>query len=334
MVVIRLRFSTADLRRITIAPRPDALFETALSVRLLLGTPTAGRGRRAGVARWHRAMNGTPVSRAGVLAELVRRADYVPDFLLQPTAPGFRDAVESVHEAPAPRLHEDVSRLVEPSGAARDAPGPRAGADRRLRELAEGSPRARDALVRDLHRYHDASIAGLWPHVSAAAAVDRGLRAEMLLRGGVDALLTTLVPSWRWQPPTLHVPSRSAYDVPLCGRGLLLVPSFFATAPFLGYHPDQPTVLVYPLHEGAGAAGPSADALAPLLGRTRAAVLAALRTPASTTALAERTGISLASASQHAAVLREARLIATERTGTAVLHTLLPLGRALLDGTP
>ncbi|MET8897426.1 ArsR/SmtB family transcription factor [Streptomyces albogriseolus] len=330
--MIRLHFSAADLRRVVLAPRPDALFETALSVRLLLGAPTVHRGRRAGVARWQHAMRGNPVSRAGILAELVRRDDYLPDFLLQPNASGFSDAVESAHALPASRLRQDLGQLLGRPGDMGKRNGPRPDGVRRLRELAEGSTRGRDAFARDLHTYHGSSIAGLWPHVTTSAAADRTLRAEMLLRGGVDALLTTLAPSWRWQPPVLHLPSSSTYDVPLCGRGLLLVPSFFATRPFLGYHPDEPTVLVYPMNDGADATEVSAGALAPLLGRTRAAVLAALRTPATTTALAERTGTSLASASQHAAVLRNAGLISTERTGTAVLHTLRPLGQALLDG--
>lgn len=333
MAVIRLHFSAADLRRVTIAPRPDAMFETALSVRLLLTAPPVRNGRRAGMLQWQRAMSGTPVSRAGMLAELVRRDDYLPDFLLQPGASCFSDAVDSVHATPAPRLQQDLARLTEPAEAVRGRGGRSPSADRQLRELAQGSPRGRDALVRDLRDYHASSLTEFWPRIAAAATADRSLRAEMLLRGGVDALLTTLAPTWRWQPPTLHLPSRSSFDVPLCGRGLLLVPSFFATRPFVGYHPDEPTVLVYPMHDG-DTAEVSLDALAPLLGRTRAAVLAALRTPATTTALAERTGISLAGASQHAAVLRNAGLICTERTGTAVLHALLPLGRALLDGNP
>ncbi|MEV1178870.1 winged helix-turn-helix domain-containing protein, partial [Nonomuraea sp. NPDC049784] len=68
--------------------------------------------------------------------------------------------------------------------------------------------------------------------------------------------------------------------------------------------------------------------------RTRAAVLATLRAPATTTSVAERVGISLGSASQHTTVLRNAGLISTTRTGGAVLHTLTPLGQALLHSGP
>jgi DNA-binding transcriptional ArsR family regulator len=70
--------------------------------------------------------------------------------------------------------------------------------------------------------------------------------------------------------------------------------------------------------------------LADLLGRTRAAVLGAVADGPSTSELARRLGISVASASQHAATLRQAGLIDTHRAGPSVLHTLTPLGADLL----
>jgi len=44
-----------------------------------------------------------------------------------------------------------------------------------------------------------------------------------------------------------------------------------------------------------------------------------------------RVGISLAAASQHASVLRDAGLITTHRQGSAVLHVLTPPGTELLQ---
>jgi hypothetical protein len=38
----------------------------------------------------------------------------------------------------------------------------------------------------------------------------------------------------------------------------------------------------------------------------------------------------VASASEHAAVLRRARLLITQRIGRSVLHSLTPLGQALV----
>jgi DNA-binding transcriptional ArsR family regulator len=71
-------------------------------------------------------------------------------------------------------------------------------------------------------------------------------------------------------------------------------------------------------------------ALAALVGRNRAAALGAIADGCTTTELAERVGISLAAASQHASVLRGAGLIASRRQGSAVLHVLTPLGAELL----
>jgi DNA-binding transcriptional ArsR family regulator len=152
--------------------------------------------------------------------------------------------------------------------------------------------------------------------------------------GGVDALLATLAPHWHWDPPVLRVPSHWAFRAELCGRGLRLLPSYFAETAMIVHDQAEPTVLVYPIPAAAAdapGAGPGADGdgLGALLGRTRAAVLRALRSPAGTTALAERTGISPASASEHAAVLRRTGLVTTARVGGGIVHTLTPLGEAL-----
>ncbi|MGH3196542.1 MAG: ArsR/SmtB family transcription factor, partial [Streptosporangiaceae bacterium] len=72
------------------------------------------------------------------------------------------------------------------------------------------------------------------------------------------------------------------------------------------------------------------DNLATLIGPTRAAVLRALREPHGTATLAGAVGISAASASEHAKVLRDACLIETRREGRSVRHSLRPLGRTVL----
>lgn len=340
--MIRLHFTAADLCRITLAPAANALSETVLSVRAAL-RPGPRPGARDGLGRgagpsyrprpaaraWHRSLPGGAVARAGVLAELIGEDGFVPDFLLQPAASGFADGLEAALATPAERLALDLG-IPEVSGWN----GGLARPGRWAHELAQGSPAAARALLDDTRRFFESSVEPLWPRIRRDALADRALRSEMLLRGGVDALLTTLGTTWRWQAPTLHLPSASSYDIPLCGRGLLLVPSWFATGPMVMYRPEAATVLVYPLYDSGDAApsGERPEALAALLGRTRARILALLRSPATTSALAERASVSLAAASQHAAVLRGAGLVDTVRTGTAVLHSLTPLGHALLAG--
>ncbi|MEU8191559.1 winged helix-turn-helix domain-containing protein, partial [Micromonospora carbonacea] len=78
-------------------------------------------------------------------------------------------------------------------------------------------------------------------------------------------------------------------------------------------------------------AGAGRDALAALLGRTRAAVLEATDAGCTTGEVARRLRISPAAASQHATVLRNAGLLVSHRDRNTVLHTLTPLGRAILD---
>ncbi|MFE5945719.1 ArsR family transcriptional regulator [Streptomyces sp. NPDC056480] len=332
--MIRLHFTAADLRRITLAPAANALSETVLSLRLGLRTGSRRGARvRTAARQWHESLPGGAHVRAGVLAELLTEDAFVPDFLLQPAAHDFAEALESAASTPLERLALDLG-IPEASGwnGGLGRPG------RWAHDLAHGVPAASAALIDDTRGYFRTAIEPLWPRIRSDALTDRALRAEMLLRGGVDALLTTLGTTWNWQPPTLHLPSASTYDIPLCGRGLLLVPSWFATGPMVMYRPEAATVLVYPLYDdgaGAGRADGSPErpeALAALLGRSRAQVLALLRSPATTTALAERAALSLAAASQHAGVLRGAGLITTVRTGTSVLHSLTPLGASLLAG--
>jgi DNA-binding transcriptional ArsR family regulator len=51
----------------------------------------------------------------------------------------------------------------------------------------------------------------------------------------------------------------------------------------------------------------------------------------STGEVARRLHISAAAASQHTTVLRNAGLLVSRRDRNSVLHTLTPLGRAMLD---
>jgi DNA-binding MarR family transcriptional regulator len=75
-----------------------------------------------------------------------------------------------------------------------------------------------------------------------------------------------------------------------------------------------------------------ADPLGRLLGTTRAVVLRRLAEPGrhTTTALGRHAGISTSSASEHAATLRAAGLVNSDRAGGAIVHQLTPLGVHLL----
>jgi DNA-binding transcriptional ArsR family regulator len=108
--------------------------------------------------------------------------------------------------------------------------------------------------------------------------------------------------------------------------------------------PDASPILHVPVTLDAGAlrglwdppgGATGRSSLDALLGRTRAAVLDAVAAgPCTTSELARRAGVSVPSASEHAAVLRDADLIDTRRVGKAVRHAVTTLGASLLDRGP
>lgn len=125
----------------------------------------------------------------------------------------------------------------------------------------------------------------------------------------------------------------------LGGRGLLLVPSAFASdVPVTITEPPWQPTLIYPargvatLWESGGERTPKA--LAAVIGQTRAALLAELDAPRSTTDVARLLGITPGGASQHVGALRAAGLVAGRREGRSVLYVRTPLADALVAGGP
>jgi DNA-binding transcriptional ArsR family regulator len=196
-----------------------------------------------------------------------------------------------------------------------------------------------------MDRYRTLALAPYWSRIQAAVDADRTRRARALLDGGVEGLLASLRPTMRWDAGVLEVLDYpDTRELHLDGRGLLLVPSFFcARTPVALLDPALPPVLVYPVDrlgglvpEPGNGAGPASatggrEALAALLGRTRAAVLEATDDGCTTGEVARRLRISPAAASQHTTVLRNAGLLVSHRERNTVLHTLTPLGRAVLE---
>ncbi|WP_326953684.1 ArsR/SmtB family transcription factor [Amycolatopsis sp. NBC_01286] len=100
-------------------------------------------------------------------------------------------------------------------------------------------------------------------------------------------------------------------------------------------HTSTQTTVRYPAR-GRGAiwtAGtrPPPGSTVRLLGRARAGLLEALRSPATTTDLARALGVTPSAVSQHLGVLRDSGLVERERSGRQVLYLVTALGTALLD---
>jgi DNA-binding transcriptional ArsR family regulator len=320
--VLRIHFTPEDLRRLHVASTPDPLWEIASSLHRLQTT----QGRWA-YADWHRdtraTLAGTPLGAAvrRLLVPLLPRARYLPDFLTPAeSADGLDRGLAAIIDTRPTRVAHELSLLRSSSGAPTWAP--------RLVERP-----AREELAKILRAYHDAVIAPHHDRMHAEITGERAQRAHEVLDTGVDGLLSGLSPAMRWHPPVLHVDYVEDRDLYLAGRGLRLVPTYFCwQSPVSMADPQLRPVLIYPLHHNRPPAPvrPADASLAALLGRTRAAALRSVASGATTSELARCLGISPATATHHTTVLRDSGLTTSRRVGNTVLHTLTPLGAALL----
>ena len=257
-----------------------------------------------------------PPASASHLLELVPAHGNVPDFLAPEGANSLEEALDVVTSTPDRLLRSDVATLTHRA------------ASPWILDLADGCVRARTELASSMRDYHDQVVSPLWPAIEHVIETDLRFRAWQLAAKGVAETVDGLHPAIRWRDGVIEVDGPLDADVELAGRGLQLMPSLW-TRPAFTAHWTQPT-LVYPLGRFAWMAPTASeshgDPLAAVLGTTRARVLRALADGHTTSGLARVLGISLASASTHAGVLRDAGLVTSRRQGQSVRHTLTSLG--------
>ncbi|GIF18166.1 DNA-binding transcriptional ArsR family regulator [Actinoplanes tereljensis] len=322
--MLRIIFTPEDIGRVRIANEPDPMWETVFSV-FRLQRP--GPAPIFGPWREH-AVRAARRPDLDILIPLIR-GRYYPDFLTPAEGrQGMADGIEALLSTPKTRLMQDMvelSRLGEPTPSW-------------MRKLAEGDRPVLQRLAAAMKSQYQAVVAPFWAEAQAHIEADRSRRARALLDDGYEGLLDSFRPIMRWDSPVLEVETPFEQTVELDGRGLWLVPSYFSWGqPDVLRDPALPPVLVYPVpRDPALIAGrpTSGAAVSALIGQTRTSVLESIGDGSTTSELARRVGVSAASVSQHTAVLREARLIHTSRVGKAVLHTITPLGAALLGDHP
>jgi DNA-binding transcriptional ArsR family regulator len=195
------------------------------------------------------------------------------------------------------------------------------------------------AIAAELRQAHDRLIAPHWPRLRAVLEADIAYRAKQLVAGGAARLFADLHPDLSWHDGQLTL---SGDDRPPTGRppgGLVLSPVVFGPPwVMIKLHTTTQTTLRYPAR-GVGTlwtAGtrPTPGSTVRLLGRRRAELLEALRSPSTTTDLAQALHVSPSAVSQHLRVLRDSGLVAGERSGRSVLYLTTERGLALLDPHP
>jgi len=327
-MVWRIHFTAEDLERIQVRPTLGPLAETVKAMCLLRCTQQA----RVPYRPWRDQVKDRLTPQMAALTALFPLGSPGVDLpMLTGAAPTMKQGVQALLTVPREHLlveMEYIDRMHKLPAAAW--------------AVAETGSQARLQLAAAAVAAHQVLVEPYWTRIRACLHAEQVARLRMLAAGGPNGLLASLQSQWIcWRPPVLEVLMAPDYDVPLNGRGIALVPSVFVgQVPMLHTNPNDPTAVPWlmlpPTDNRAGLRHlwgnprPRGAALAALVGRNRAAVLRTIADGCSTTELAGRVGISLAAASQHASVLRDAGLIVTHRQGSAVLHVLTPLGAELL----
>jgi Helix-turn-helix domain len=325
-MVWRIHFTAEDLERIQVRPTLGPLAETVTAMGLL----RCPRQPRAAYRQWRNEVKDKLTPQMTALAALIPPGTKGVDlFMLTGSAPTLEQGIQALLTVPSDQLLMEMKYTDERSRLPAAA-----------WEVAEVNGEGRLRLAAAAVEAHRVLIEPYWPRIHACLHAEYVTQLRTLTVGGPDRLLASLQGQWvRWRPPTLEVLVPADLDIPLDGRGLALVPSVFVgQLPSLHTDPGDCTAMPWLVLPPTGGRmeprqlwrKPRGVALAALVGRNRAAVLRTIADGCTTTELADRVGISLAAASQHASILRDAGLITTHRQGSAVLHALTPLGAELL----
>lgn len=321
--MLTLGFSTYDLAHTRFASSP--LQEVVASVRVLKDPAGHALHLPWAVKTQHKLdETGFDLS---PLADLIPVPSwYIPDFLTPPPTtplPDFQAELATFRATPEAQVRADLERL-----GTDHAPS--------VAQLHHDPVAGMARLAEVIESYWGLTIAAHWLRIRAVLEGDVLYRARRLAEGGAALLFQDLAPVVRWQQDTLQVAHpRYSGNYHLDGQGLLLVPSVFVWPTVFSstIPPWQPT-LTYPARGVAllweRSRTPTPDALAAVIGRSRALLLAELAGPASTTELAHRTGMSVGSVSPQLTALRGAGLITAHRTGRYVLYARTTVAEALL----
>ncbi|MGW6913384.1 DUF5937 family protein [Kitasatospora sp. NPDC054939] len=316
-----LAFSTDDLARARFAVSP--MWEVVTGIRALVGDPVPALHRRwAAEVRPRLAAAGLD---RGLLFALIPPEGHLPD-LLTPApasaAPRLADELAAIRATGAEQLARDLA-LLPPVPA-------------RLRHLTGDHRRTTARLAEEAEQYWELALAPYWSRIRTVLEADVRHRALQLAEHGAARLLGDLHPTISWQDGTLRLAERHCVITrESAGRGLVLVPSVFAWPRVLTrIMAPEPPQLAYPARAAATLweqrDRTPAEGVCAVLGRSRARLLAELDTPASTTELARRCGLSPAGTSQHLTALRAAGLVSAHRAGRSVLYARTAAADTLL----
>jgi DNA-binding transcriptional ArsR family regulator len=330
-MLVVLELDVADLAATRFAISP--LSETTRAM-LLLARPSPAAVNLPWI-RWARAKLGRrPLRLPRAWPLIVNGLGVYPEFLNPAPAvrePELGDELARVRSTPAEAVRASLRRVFG------DHPWPDSAT-----ELFQRPEESLAEIAAELAECHERLILPYWERIRPVLEADIAYRSQLLAGGGARSLFSDLHPDLRWSQGTLTINETdegpSVSRVMLGPDGVVLMPSVF-NWPLVSYTKatSSQTALLYPARGAAtvweDGVPAASGALEELLGPARARLLGALRSPATTSALALRFGVTPSAVSQHLAVLHRSGLVERERSGRRVLYQASELGLALLDRT-
>ena len=336
-MVLELDVAGLAATRFVISPLCETLRAVAL-----LGSPDPPSVNRPWV-RWARGeLERRPLRLPRLWPLIVTDLPYWPEFLFPaPTgkSPGFEEELACLRTVPDEPVRASLRRIF--------------GVDRWPDTATDLFERPRESLAEiaaEVAECHDRLIVPHWERIRSVLDADIAYHAGLLAAGGARSLFSDLHPSLRWAAGKLFMTDAedgTDQQVTLGQDGLVLLPSVFIWPEWsVKKATSTQTTLLYPARGTAtvweasplGALGSSGAGLGEvevveaLLGAPRARLLGALRSPATTSALARRFGVTPGAVSQHLAVLHRSGLVDRQRSGRIVLYQTSALGLALTGG--
>ena len=289
VLLIVLELGVADLAGTRFAVSP--LHET-LRALPLLAKPGRSPVNRPW-ARWALAeLDGRPLRLPRVWPLIVTDLPYWPEFLFPAPAgksPSLEQELARLRATPDEQVRASLRRVFG------DSRWPDSATD-----LFERPPETRAAIAAEVADYHDRLIAPHWERIRSVLDADVSHHAGLLAGGGARSLFSDLHPGLRWSAGQLFMTDSETgprvEPVTLGPDGRVLVPSVFAWPDWsIKKSTSTQTTLLYPARGaatvwegGVTAQRAASEAVEDLLGAPRTRLLGALRSPATTSALARR----------------------------------------------
>jgi DNA-binding transcriptional ArsR family regulator len=323
--VTRIRLAPDRLGLVRLARSP--LLEVALSVRVMLGVRPSTL-----YSPWVRSLRGV-VERSELELEpllLLSRRNRIASVLCGPpdsARPELPDELDRLRSLEPDTVQADIRRLWGdrvPAAAVVYRRDPAAA----LSRLAEA-----------IERYWQKALAPHWSRMAAVLDRDLLYRARRIADGSVSELFADLHPTCRLDGTSIELDggTDSAEGAGTAGEVVLIASVFCPAWPVVGPTTAGRAAIAYrarglgELWQRRTHSTRRPEALSALLGRSRAALLYALREPGTPTDLARTLRVSQSAVSQHLAALAAAGVVRRLALGRNAYYQLTDSGEAMVN---